>query len=266
MMMMMMGWMMLFKTQGYILYRPTCRVCPSSPSEVSCAPCALCRPSVLHRQGEMHRDQPASALSRKCEERQAASVFSHPLIIIGMFIQVFVEAFSLTRSQSWCRGNGDVIHPSIRLKRSNYRWRQFAWICFCRPCTWFTVKKNIFHSRIKPGLVYYANHTGKVHKMLTPCITYFWAESTRFVVFVLFPGFTFFHTLVLAHHAHGHRLITGVWEGEGGRGGRWRFKGVTTNSPCSREQQERVLALWPWVLNNSRAGFHVLWKCCREHT
>ena len=153
MMMMMMGWMMLFKTQGYILYRPTCRVCPSSPSEVSCAPCALCRPSVLHRQGEMHRDQPASALSRKCEERQAASVFSHPLIIIGMFIQVFVEAFSLTRSQSWCRGNGDVIHPSIRLKRSNYRWRQFAWICFCRPCTWFTVKKKTsFIRELNPAL------------------------------------------------------------------------------------------------------------------
>lgn len=46
------GWMMLFKTQALTqatYCRPTCRVCPSSPSEVSCAPCALCRPSLLHQ-------------------------------------------------------------------------------------------------------------------------------------------------------------------------------------------------------------------------
>lgn len=48
------GWVMLFISLHSLTqdtyWRPTCRACPSSsPSQVNCAPCALCRPSVLHR-------------------------------------------------------------------------------------------------------------------------------------------------------------------------------------------------------------------------
>lgn len=151
---------MLFKTQGYILYRPTCRVCPSSPSEVSCAPCALCRPSVLHHQGEMHRDQPR--LHRESARKgKAAGAFSwaHRLIIIGIFIQVFVEALSLRRSQSWCRGNGDVIHPNIGLEEIKLQMKA-VYLILLLSSLHIVYCKNIFRSRVKPGLVHHANHTG----------------------------------------------------------------------------------------------------------
>lgn len=107
---------MLFKTQGIhctvqAYMQSSSILSPPPPSEVSCAPCALCRPATA---SPGIWDQPR--IRQKCWEsrwRSQADLtisYSH---IFFFFLSGGVEALPLTPNsrQSHCRGNGMLFAP-----------------------------------------------------------------------------------------------------------------------------------------------------------